>query len=135
MRWHTHRALPSVSAVSVLSTREPLPRSGSASLTISAENTSDGEPQQTFGSASFALRLKSFDLDLLLRLHSLGLLWKCDREHAPLGARLDLVGVDAFRHCELALERAEMAFTEIIILLLILLLLFLLFAPRSLGYR
>jgi hypothetical protein len=35
----------------------------------------------------------------------------------------------------LALERAEMAFTEIIILLLLLLLLFLLFAPRSLGYR
>src|SRR5271166_5503047 len=71
------------------------------------------------------LRLRSFDLDFLLRLDSLGLFRKRDREHALLKARLDLVGVDAFRHCELALERAEVAFTEIVILLLLLLLFFL----------
>src|SRR5208283_4343663 len=45
------------------------------------------------------------------------------REHAVLEACLDLVGIDAVGHLKGALERAEIALTEVVVLLLLLFLL------------
>jgi hypothetical protein len=62
------------------------------------------------------VHLASFDLDLLLGLDGLRLLGKPHREHAILEACFDLVGVDALRQCEVALEGADLAFMETVIL-------------------
>jgi len=59
------------------------------------------------------------DLDLLLGLLRLRFLRKRHRENALLEARFDLVGFDAFRNCEAALEGAEEAFMEVVIFLLL----------------
>ena len=75
------------------------------------------------------VHLASFDLDLLLGLDGLELLRKPHREYAILEACFDLVGVDALREREVALEGTDMAFMDIVVLLLLLLL----FLPLALD--
>src|SRR5581483_11442094 len=76
--------------------------------------------------APCASRSRLADRDLLLFLLRLGRLRQGHREHAILEACRDLVGIDALRHLERALEGPEATLREVIVLLLFFLLLALL---------
>ena len=76
--------------------------------------------------------LGRLNLDLLLGLNSLRLLRNLHREHALGEACFYVVGINAFRQREAALEGADVAFVEVIVLLLFLL--FFLFFFTSLSY-
>ena len=70
------------------------------------------------------------DGDLLLGLLSFRLLREGYSEYTLLETRLDLVGVNLVGQAEIALERAEVTFVQIIFLLFLLLLLPLLALDR-----
>src|SRR6516225_1930695 len=69
--------------------------------------------------AQSARRSGLLDRDLLLAFLRLRRLRQRDGEHAVLEICLDLVGIDAVRHAERALERAIATFGKIIVLLLL----------------